>query len=194
VLKARAGERGTIRFTPALSEKFRALDKIEMGAVVKITAVFDAEVAAKLEGREKLSFIHLGSKDPFQVAWSMAPIEVPMFTFWAGGSAALKLKKQSRTRQVSRALTLLARALHLPTRFLRAHLLHAYAHDWNRDPFARGAYAYLGVDGKRAQSRMVQPEQNTLFFAGEALNVGGEFGTVDAAIASGCTAARRISR
>jgi monoamine oxidase len=68
----------------------------------------------------------------------------------------------------------------------------AYFHDWQSDPFSRGAYSYgmAGADG--AQKALANPVENTLFFAGEATDVTGHNGTVHGAIASGHRAAKEI--
>jgi monoamine oxidase len=64
-------------------------------------------------------------------------------------------------------------------------------HDWNVDPYARGAYAYLPVNGLAAQQELAAPVENTLFFAGEAMSVG-HIGTVHGALESGQRAAKEI--
>jgi monoamine oxidase len=63
--------------------------------------------------------------------------------------------------------------------------------DWQSDPYARGAYAFVLVGGADAAQEMSQPIDQTLYFAGEATHPG-YAGTVAAAIASGRRAARQI--
>jgi len=70
----------------------------------------------------------------------------------------------------------------------------AYVHDWQSDPFARGAYSYVRVGGEGARERLAQPLAGTLFFAGEATNVAGEAGTVSGALQTGERAAREVLR
>jgi monoamine oxidase len=70
----------------------------------------------------------------------------------------------------------------------------AYFHDWQNDPFSRGAYSYGGVDADGAQQALASPVENTLFFAGEATDITGHNGTVHGAIASGHRAAKEILR
>jgi monoamine oxidase len=72
--------------------------------------------------------------------------------------------------------------------------LEAWAwHDWQADPWARGAYAYPRVGGAGAARALARPLGGTLFFAGEAAEPD-EMGTVSGAIASGRAAARAIIR
>lgn len=65
-------------------------------------------------------------------------------------------------------------------------------HDWQKDPFARGAYSYVKVGGDSAQADLGAPLENRLFFAGEATDVSGFQGTVHGAIASARRAVKEI--
>jgi monoamine oxidase len=65
-------------------------------------------------------------------------------------------------------------------------------HDWQADPFARGAYSYVTVGGDKARSALAEPLADTLFFAGEAADTEGEAGTVAGALQSGARAARQV--
>jgi monoamine oxidase len=67
-----------------------------------------------------------------------------------------------------------------------------YCHDWQSDPFSRGAHSYVKVGGEAAQRQLAAPVANTLFFAGEAAESSGQHGTVHGAIASGHRAAAEI--
>ena len=72
-----------------------------------------------------------------------------------------------------------------------ARLLQDFAyHDWQADPFARGAYSYVTVGGLWAQRALAQPVAGTLFIAREATHWEGHFATVHGAIASGRRAAQ----
>jgi monoamine oxidase len=72
-------------------------------------------------------------------------------------------------------------------RELRAY----YYHDWQQDPFARGAYSYVTVGASEARDVLAQPIEDTLFFAGEATDATEE-GTVTGALQSGVRAAREV--
>ena len=72
-------------------------------------------------------------------------------------------------------------------------LASSHTHDWQADPFSRGAYSYASVGGTRAHATLAKPVESTLFFAGEATN-GKEIGTVSGAIASGKRAASECLR
>jgi monoamine oxidase len=83
--------------------------------------------------------------------------------------------------------------LAVPRRELEEQLDASASHDWRADPFARGAYSYIGVGGSGAPRALARPVDGTLFFAGEATN-GAEIGTVAGALSSGRRAAREVLR
>jgi monoamine oxidase len=73
----------------------------------------------------------------------------------------------------------------------RAAFARAYAHDWQLDPFARGAYSYVLVGGEAAREALAAPVDGMIWFAGEA-TAAGEGGTVAGALQTGMRAAREI--
>jgi monoamine oxidase len=76
----------------------------------------------------------------------------------------------------------------------KAQLEAAFVHNWQRDPFARGAYSYVGVGhNDTARRSLAAPLQDTLFFAGEATDTEGEAATVTGALQSGLRAAREVN-
>ena len=94
---------------------------------------------------------------------------------------------------MERALDSLARIFGVKRALLDRALVGTWTHDWQRDPFSRGAYSYSGVGGVDAHKALAKPVQSTLFFAGEATN-GEQTGTVAGAIVSGQRAARQYDR
>jgi monoamine oxidase len=67
----------------------------------------------------------------------------------------------------------------------------ALVFDWQRDPFALGAYSWVPVgalEAERALARSVGP----LLFAGEAAHFDGACGTVHGAIETGVRAAKEL--
>ena len=69
----------------------------------------------------------------------------------------------------------------------------SYVHDWQADPYSRGAYSYVLAGGaEQAQRQLAAPLADTLFFAGEATNFRGHHATVHGAMASGRRAAAEI--
>jgi monoamine oxidase len=86
-----------------------------------------------------------------------------------------------------------ATAWQLPRRRVDAALVRTFTHDWQADPFTRGAYSYAAVGGSGAHDVLAKPIHKTLFFAGEATS-SDQTGTVAGAIESGQRAAREILR
>jgi monoamine oxidase len=67
-------------------------------------------------------------------------------------------------------------------------------HDWQRDPYTRGAYSYGLVGGSESAKHLARPVEKTLFFAGEAADGEGRTGTVHGAIGTGYRAAAAVLR
>jgi monoamine oxidase len=104
----------------------------------------------------------------------------------------MEIKTESEA--VDKALTTLS-VLTRQKRMKLEDLCEDYAfHDWQGDPFSRGAYSYVGVGGDGAPAVLARPVQNTLFFAGEATAPEGRNGTVDGALTSGYRAAEEIKK
>jgi len=93
---------------------------------------------------------------------------------------------------IQQGLRSLSRILGLSVRILKTEFEAAYFHDWQSDPFSRGAYSYGMVGSDGAAQALAKPAANTLFFAGEASDTSGNTGTVHGAIASGRRAAMEI--
>lgn len=70
----------------------------------------------------------------------------------------------------------------------------AWTHNWERDPYSRGAYSYIVVGGGDSPKKLARPVQGTLFFGGEASDADGRTGTVHGAIASGRRAGKQALR
>jgi monoamine oxidase len=75
---------------------------------------------------------------------------------------------------------------------LRRQLVGAFTHDWQADPFSRGAYSYAAVGGIDAAQALAKPIAKTLYFAGEATSSDGYNGTVHGAIATGYRAVSEV--
>jgi monoamine oxidase len=185
VLQAPAGEPGHVRFEPALPEKERALERLDMGQVVKIMLRFRERF-----WEARLGFLFARGA-PIPTWWTAYPALAPVLTGWAGGSAAIRLP-EGHEQVIDVAVPALAGALGMEPRRLHALLEGWHMHDWRADPFARGAYSYVVAGGIDAPAALARPEAGTLFFAGEATDSTGRTGTVDGAIASGRRAAREV--
>lgn len=138
-----------------------------------------------------LSFLF--TDDPtFPTWWSSNPLPYPILTGWSAGRHVLALKGLSTDEAIRKATDSLARIMEMNPRDLGKRLTGAYTHDWQIDPFSRGAYSYVAVGGIDAARALAAPVADTLYFAGEATNAYGYNGTVHGAMATGNRAAQEI--
>jgi monoamine oxidase len=201
VLQASPGEPGAIEFDPDLRAKRDALARIHMGSVVRVTLrmserFWAADWFAKqagAKGLDTLSFLHTADDD-FPIWWTAHPARVPMLVAWRGGVGAKRLAALASEEIVEVALTSLSRQTGVSRARLRNLLEGAWSHDWEHDPFSRGAYSYQGIGGADAPRELARSLRGTLFFAGEAADSEGRTGTVHGAIAGGKRAADEVER
>lgn len=199
VLQAAPGAEGSVAFAPALPAKQDAINRLAMGQVIKVMLRFrkrfweDERIMA--QGRnaplEQLGFL-LSRDAVLPTWWTASPVQAPLLVGWAGGPTAAKLARHGTQAIVSQALDALARVMGLPRATIEDQLDGWHLHDWQADPFARGAYSYAPVGGLDASDALAAPEAGTLFFAGEATVGDGNGATVHGAIASGQRAAREV--
>jgi monoamine oxidase len=201
VLKAVGEDDGAVRFAPPLPRpKLEALMKLEMGKVIRVTLRFherfwDAIAAPGNTGKTLSGTSFLFSDDDWLPTWwTTMPEKLPIITGWAPFRCAEQLSGKSKSFVMDRCLQTLSRLLNVGAAELTQLLDDAYFHDWQNDPFTRGAYSYGGVGADGAQEALASPIDNTLFFAGEATDITGHNGTVHGAIASGHRAAEEILR
>ena len=199
VLKAGAREEGAIRFAPDIPTLTDAIDGIAMGAALRIAFAFTErfwETGLRNAPRENgglasLSFLHSpGAK--FPVWWTQFPVRTPVLVGWVGGPAAAELCTLPDSEIERHALHDLA--AHLGSTYERlAELVRgSWMHNWEKDPYSRGAYSYAVVGGSGAARKLARPVEQTIFFAGEATDTNGHSGTVEGALATGVRAARGV--
>jgi monoamine oxidase len=201
VLKAKSGEAGAVHFTPALSAaKRKAIEKLEMGKVIRVVLRFRERfwrtikpIATKSKTLSNLSFL-FSPDEAFPTWWTMSPDKSPVIVGWAPFRAAERLSDRSQSFVIKESLRTLGKVLAVTPEQLEAQLEGADFHDWQADPFSRGAYSYAKVGADGAQEALGAPARGTLFFAGEATDTSGHNGTVHGAMASGYRAAKEILR
>ena len=203
----------TIRFTPELpTDKRRAIENLPMGNVLKINMLFHErfwetvklwDQDARAVDFKDAGFFHCPNA-PLPTWWTQLPIRAPLLVGWTGGPNAERITQATDGRRpeagenrdhnsvlIDHAIRSLATIFNLSRSEIEAQLEKFYIHNWRDDPFTRGAYAYVPVNGLDDQRILAQPVGTKLFFAGEATSIG-HIGTVHGAIQSGQRAAREI--
>jgi monoamine oxidase len=194
VLQAAAGEEGAIEFEPPLpTATQRAIALIASGPVLKVVLRFRTAFWERLGDGAFRDAAFVMADGAFPTFWTQAPVRANTLVAWAGGTAADALHALTRERCIALALECAARAFGDPQSAYEA-FENGYVHDWQRDPFARGAYSYVTVGGEDARERLAEPVSDTLFFAGEATATDGEGGTVAGALVSGARAAASVRK
>jgi monoamine oxidase len=192
VLKTSAGQEGAIGFDPPLpGDKLSALEKLDMGKVVRVVLRFRRRFWDDIKptgGRGRtlsnMSFL-LTDDEWFPTWWTTMPHREPQITGWAPFHCAERLSDRGSSFVTRRALESLSRILEVSQSELEILLEGSFFHDWQSDPFSRGAYSYGKVGADGAQQELAKNLAETLYFAGEATASPGSNGTVHGAIASG---------
>ncbi len=173
-------------FEPPLPRVARdALAHLVMGPVVKLVLRFRSAFWERLRRGRYLAH------GRFPTFWTLLPLRTPVLVAWAGGPKADALAGLDEAGRVAAALDDL-RVLFGGEVDPAAELEAAYAHDWQADPYARGAYSYVAVGGNGARAALAQPVDGLLFFAGEATAGESEAGTVAGALQSAERAAVEV--
>jgi monoamine oxidase len=182
---------GTVEFEPAPQEIWSNAARMAMGPVVRISLLFDAKF-----WQQALSFLLTRDEVP-SAWWTPMPNSAPLITGWAGGAKAAALTQRIGARADWRALLeesvgTLSRMYGIAAQELHARLISWHTHDWQADPYSRGAYSYAPAGALDASANMTLPVADTLFFAGEHTDTTGHWGTVHGALGSGLRAAAQL--
>jgi monoamine oxidase len=192
VLQARPGDVGAVRIHPSPAKHEDALSRVTTGPVTRVVLLFREEFWRK--GKlAQLTFLQ-GPDPDVPVWWTLAPLRAPMLVAWAGGRRGAALALLRPDERLHRVLASAARQFAVSRRKLDSLLVDSWTHNWEDDPFARGAYSYPLVGGSKAGEMLAKPVRGTLYFAGEATVEESDSGTVHGAIRSGRRAATQLAR
>lgn len=193
VLQLPVGAPGAVHFTPD-PRKQKALAHLASGPVIKVVLHFREPFWEMIDdGRYWNASFFNSPGAPFPTFWSSRPLRGSLLNAWAGGPYAVRLGGKNEAELTQAAIDSLQSAFGSKVK-VRRMLERAYLHDWQADPFSRGAYSYVTVGGRLARKTLAAPVEGTLFFAGEAADTAGESGTVAGALQSGMRAARQALR
>ena len=200
VLFAPPGTPGAIVFQPVPPLLEKMSSKLTMGSVQKVVMLFrerwwtgKLKWAPKDASLDGMSFLY-GDTDDYPTWWTLHPAHLPAIVGWAGGPSAQRLAGKPYEEKRDRAIAALARNFGVTRRRIESQLLELWTHDWDMDPYARGAYSYSLVGGAGAAAKFARGVDGTLWFAGEAADAEGRNGTVTGAIGSGRGAAKAVQK
>lgn len=155
---------GVIRFNPDMPGHRDAAGRLAMGSVVRMT--IQCRDAFWTRELPSLSFIHAWGEQ-FPTWWTVFPLRAPLLTAWAGGPRAAALARQPESDRVAAALHSLAAMTGLSPAIVQGQVIAVHSHDWESDPFSRGAYSYVPAEALSAVDALAQPYDGTIFFAGK---------------------------
>ncbi len=189
-----SGDETEIVFDPDLpTAKREALRNIEMGHVVRVALWFRTAFWELIRnGRYRDAAFFRCLERPFAAYWTQLPVRSELIVAWVGGPKATALSSASQAELIERALDGFGTLVGEPA-LAREEFESGVMHDWNQDPFSRGAYSYVAVGGGDARAVLAAPVDDTLFFAGEATSNDGQGGTVNGALETGERAAREAA-
>ena len=194
---AEENETGAIAWQPGLTNKLAAAKQMGFGAAIKVLLLF------KDAFWEHLSLKHqpdvdlkdtgfIVSDEVVPTWWTQLPQHSSLLTGWIAGPKALALKDTNEQEIIQHSLVSLCAILQVDEQYLRQQLVSGKVFNWVADPFTRGAYAFSTTGTKEARKILMQPVDDTLFFAGDAFYDGTEMGTVEAALISGSRVADEV--
>ena len=188
-------KRQTIIFEPSLVRHEEALQHLEVGGVIKFLIEFKDRIWERKDSiyRQMPGLNFLFSDAFVPTWWTQNPGQVPLLTGWLAGPVIQTLQQDDPTL-LNNAFKSLAYLFGCSEEQLSKEVRAAKVFNWAEDSYAFGAYAYKTLKTSSALKIFSQAVENTLYFAGEALYDGTEMGTVEAALASGEQAAKRLAK
>ena len=179
-----------LRFEPELPEVRAAAARLAMGSVSKLVLRFREPFWRGIGPLRDMLFLYAPDQ-PFPVWWTALDPDAPVLTGWAGGPRAAGLPAPGAALVAAAAGSLAASLGLAPAEVSRQVEAH-YHHDWNADPWSRGAYSYVLAGGAEAYRTLERPIEGTLCLAGEATCGEGYNATMEGAMRSGLRAARAL--
>ncbi|MCP4441398.1 MAG: FAD-dependent oxidoreductase [Aureispira sp.] len=178
-------QRKLITFTPNLpEEKEEAIQALKMDAGMKIILKFKEQFWPKNMGS-------LLGGELVPEYWSLQATHPQdhILVAFAMGSYAERLSALGE-----QAVTAVLEELDniLGDNLASTNFKESYIADWFKEPYIWGAYSYPSPYSERYRSWLEWPIDNRLFFAGEAVNLDGHYGTVHGAMETAQIAVDKI--
>ena len=183
VLKATRSNNAFMEIKPMPQDKRDAIRRLGITGVIKVLVQFNKAFWKDAQyGVSDIGFVF--SKAAIPTWWTQLPEDNCMLTGWLGGPPAVQWKHLTEKEILQRALQSLSQIFSIDVSTIESQLKAHHIANWTADEFTLGAYGYEGVESKQAKRIMNTPLQNTLYFAGEAVNEGPDHGTVEGAFQS----------
>lgn len=194
---AAKNSKGAIAYCPGLPMKAEAASQMGFGAVIKVliefTDIFWEDEAVMQKTKTDTTNLNMALSDmPIPTWWTQLPDRTPLLTGWLSGPKAEKMKNEKEEAIMLESLHSLSNIFNINLNDLKQKLKWYKVFNWSDDVFTQGSYSYSALHSLTARKTLIEPVENTLFFAGEALYEGSETGTVEAALISGMKAASQI--
>ncbi|UYL08412.1 FAD-dependent oxidoreductase [Bdellovibrio sp. SKB1291214] len=180
-------------FHPEIPKISQALESIHMGNVLRISFEFTHRFWENLSKRP-VSFLHAGPDMYFPTWWTQAPHRSNFLTAWQGGPKALELSSMTTQEKNQAAFKTLSILTGRSLAFIKKNYVRHHFHDWNKDPYTRGAYSYMGIQHDHENEDLRKVHQGKIILAGEGTTTGANMGTIQGALMSGQRAASQILR
>ncbi|RYZ27491.1 MAG: FAD-dependent oxidoreductase [Chitinophagaceae bacterium] len=184
-----------ITFSPSLSHISEAAKNLGFGHVKKINLWFE-EAFWKNKFYTNNKDLHdlnfLFSEETIPTWWTQHPRKEALISGWLGGPKAKQLQSSTEEEIIAKAIHSLSNIFGIDVIRLRQLLKEAKVYNWSADTHFKGAYSYEVVNGPYYMQKILQPVDNTIYFAGEGLHHGNEIGTVEAALQSGRSVSQRL--
>lgn len=180
---------GAVAFQPIPTRILEAANRLAMGAARRIVYLFREPFWN--EQFPKASFLFADGEIP-ATWWTPAPKKTSLLTGWVAGPLASHPSITSDEDLLQAGMRSLAKMFSVPEKRLKEQLLSWHTHNWQVDPFSRGAYSYVPQGALWAVSAFTEPVEDTLFFAGEHTDPDGHWSTVHGALRSGIRASGQI--
>lgn len=189
VLRIPSGNAGSITFEPPIPEQSRAIQAIGFGAVVKMIIRFKSAFWTDMLSPDTT---FLFSDQAVPTWWLHSPHTIPILYGWIAGPQAAKMDSFTDKQVTDKTISALALTFGLSESFLKEQMEDFFLFNWSTNPFSKGGYTFMSLDGAEAVEVLRAGVEDTLYFAGEAIYRGANGGTVEAALVSGREVARRI--
>ena len=179
---------GSIKFEPALMDHGIAIQSLGFGPVIKFLLEFKTSFWKEFD--DDIGFLLTDEEIP--TWWTQQPAVSNLLTGWLGGAKAAEKIFEQDEALLQAALRSLSSIFRMPPAMIREELLHHKIINWQTLEHVKGGYSYNTLSSEQAIKILSEPINETIFFAGEAINSGDSQGTVESALQSGYETANRL--